>query len=94
MGLHCAAADLGSTDGLPVHNRGPNTRWRKRSKPTNTTGVVYRVSSWLSSKPPNTYKPKGQRSSAPSPRPNAKGKAPSMAAKVVIQMGRTRNWQA
>ena len=27
-------------------------------------------------------------------RPNAKGKAPSMAAKVVIQMGRTRNWQA
>jgi hypothetical protein len=52
---------------------------------------VYRVSNWLRSKPPNTDKPKGQRNSAPSPWLKAKGKAPNMAAKVVIQIGRTRN---
>ena len=34
--------------------------------------------------------PSGRRSSAPSPQPIASGSAPSMAAKVVIMIGRKR----
>ena len=37
------------------------------------TGVVYRVSSWLTSSPPTIVIPSGRRNSAPSPKPIASG---------------------
>ena len=58
---------------------------------TNTTGVVYKVSSWLSISPPTIAIPSGCRSSAPSPVPRASGTAPSIAAKVVMSIGLRRS---
>ncbi len=59
-----------------------------------TTGVVYSVSIWLTIRPPTMAMPSGRRSSEPVPVPNASGKAPSMAAMVVIMIGRKRSRQA
>ena len=58
------------------------------------TGVVYRVSIWLMTRPPMMVMPKGRRSSEPTPVPRARGNAPSRAAMVVIMMGRKRSRQA
>ena len=58
------------------------------------TGVVYRVSTWLSSSPPTMAMPSGRRSSEPMPMPKASGMPPSSAAMVVIMMGRKRSRQA
>ena len=54
------------------------------------TGVVYRVSTWLTISPPTIEMPSGRRNSAPSPKPIASGMAPSIAAIVVIMIGRNR----
>ncbi len=58
------------------------------------TGVVYRVSSWLTSSPPTIVIPSGRRNSAPSPKPIASGTAPNIAAIVVMMIGRKRLRQA
>ena len=58
------------------------------------TGVVYSVSSWLTSRPPTMVIPRGCRNSEPSPVPKASGSAPNRAAIVVIMIGRKRNRQA
>jgi len=49
---------------------------------------VNSVSIWEMRSPPTIAIPNGRRSSAPMPRPNASGKAPSNAVIVVIMMGR------
>jgi len=53
--------------------------------------VVNKVNAWLISSPPMMVMPSGRRNSDPVPVPSARGKAPSMAANVVIRMGRKRN---
>src|SRR5690606_28876814 len=63
----------------------------RRSKNRYTTGVVKRVSTWLTSKPPTITRPSGWRSSAPEPEANISGSAPKSAASVVIRIGRKRS---
>jgi acetylornithine deacetylase len=65
-----------------------------RSRYRYTTGVVYKVSIWLSANPPTIVTPSGRRNSAPAPCANISGKPPSKAAIVVIKIGRNRNRQA
>jgi hypothetical protein len=58
------------------------------------TGVVNKVRSWLRIRPPTIVTPKGWRSSEPVPVPSISGKAPKIAAIVVIMIGRKRNSEA
>ena len=53
-----------------------------------------KVNIWLTTKPPMMAIPSGRRNSDPVPVPTASGNAPSMAAMVVIRMGRKRNMHA
>ena len=50
--------------------------------------VVYKVSAWLTIKPPTIAMPSGRLSSDPIPVPIANGTPPSSAAMVVIMIGR------
>src|SRR5882724_950769 len=90
---HGRAGTLGAT-GMAGMLARRVLRQRSRSISTNTTGVVYSVSSWLKIKPPTIAMPSGWRSSAPSPVPSASGTAPKMAASVVIRIGRRRRLAA
>ena len=65
-----------------------------RSKNRYTTGVVNRVNTWLTIKPPTIVMPSGRRNSLPVPLPRASGTPPSSAAIVVIMIGRKRSRQA
>ena len=58
------------------------------------TGVVKSVSIWLNVRPPMIARPSGRRSSEPVPLPSSIGSAPSMAASVVIRIGRKRSSDA
>ena len=58
------------------------------------TGVVNRVSTWLTIRPPTIVRPSGWRSSEPVPVPSISGSAPNSAAIVVIRIGRKRSRQA
>ncbi len=58
------------------------------------TGVVNKVSTWLTSRPPTIATPSGRRSSDPVPLPSISGSAPNRAAMVVIMIGRKRSRQA
>src|ERR1019366_1344931 len=77
-----------------VRNPKRSNRVASRSNHRYTTGVVYRVSAWLTRRPPTMVIPRGWRSSEPVPEPRARGKPPSRAAMVVIMMGRKRSRQA
>ena len=55
------------------------------------TGVVNKVSNWLTTSPPKIARPRGLRNSEPSPQPSISGRAAPSAAKVVIRIGRTRS---
>ena len=52
------------------------------------------VRTWLTINPPMIVMPSGRRSSEPVPLPSASGSAPSMAAIVVMRIGRKRRRQA
>jgi len=67
---------------------------RRRSIYKYTTGVVNRVSAWLTMRPPTMVKLSGRRNSAPVPVAKASGNPPSNAAIVVIMMGRKRSTHA
>src|SRR5262249_45841968 len=54
------------------------------------TGVVYRVSTCETRRPPIMVMPRGRRSSEPGPMAMTRGSAPSIAAKVVMRIGRNR----
>ena len=58
------------------------------------TGVVKRVSTWLTISPPTIVTPRGWRSSDPMPVPSMSGTAERRAAIVVIRMGRNLRRQA
>src|SRR5436309_2412276 len=58
------------------------------------TGVVNRVSAWLRISPPTIVTPSGWRNSDPVPLPIISGKAPNIAAAVVIMIGRKRRSEA
>ena len=58
------------------------------------TGVVNKVSIWLTISPPTMAIPSGWRSSEPVPVPSISGSAPRIAAIVVIMIGRKRSRQA
>jgi len=75
----CADRGRGGGSG---RDKGRSPAWCRASAP------------WLTSSPPMIEMPSGRRSSAPSPKPRASGRAPSMAAMVVIRIGRKRSRQA
>ncbi len=56
--------------------------------------MVNKVSIWLTIRPPMMASPSGRRSSEPVPVPTSSGKAPSIAARVVIRIGRKRSSEA
>src|SRR3984885_4343358 len=86
---HSAGAGLGAALGPR-----PKRLALRRSIARYTTGVVYRVNSWLNNSPPTMQIPSGRRSSDHVPSPDTSGNAANSADIVVIRIGRKRRRHA